>query len=148
MPDSGVPQLSRKEPPLTAKLAAPGENPEAFAKRVAEFLKDDIGRAMVSGLLGLAFQNLPPAALASLGISGDMSERISRELRVNAMALVGGQVADLLMDPLRNVASGFAAQTGGKVRAVFEQNGIGVLNQEEEAVPARDVTAKANEMAR
>lgn len=135
---------------ITAKLAVPGENPEAFAKRVAEFLKDDIGRAMVSGLLGLAFQNLPPAALASLGISGDMSERISRELRVNAMALVGGQVADLLMDPLRNVASGFAAQTGGKVRAVFEQNGIGVgvLNQEEESVPARDAVAKANEMAR
>lgn len=135
---------------ITAKLAVPGENPEAFAKRVAEFLKDDVGRAMVSGLLGLAFQNLPPAALASLGISGDMSERISRELRVNAMALVGGQVADLLMDPLRNVASGFAAQTGGKVRAVFEQNGIGVgvLNQEEESVPARDAVAKANEMAR
>lgn len=132
---------------LTAKLSVPGEDPSAFAKRLSEFLKEDIGRAVVSALLGLAFQNLPPAALAGLGIDATMSAMVAKELRVNAMALVGGEVADLLMDPIRQAASGLAAQTGGKVRAVFEQNGIGVgvLNQEEETIN-RDAAAKAQEM--
>lgn len=133
---------------ITAKLSVPGEDPSAFAKRVSEFLKEDIGRAVVSALLGLAFQNLPPAALASIGIDATMGAMVAKELRVNAMALVGGEVADLLMDPIRQAASGLAAQTGGKVRAVFEQNGIGVgvLNQEEEVVVNPNATAKAQEM--
>ena len=84
--------------PLAALLCRHlGPDDPALRARVAAFLQTELGAAMVSALLSAGLTALPQA--------GPVPERLSRELRVRAMAGVGDTLADVLMGPLREVAS-------------------------------------------
>ena len=65
-----------------------------------EQLRSELGAAMVSAVLAAGLTALPQAA-------GPVPERLARELRVRAMAGVGDTLADVLMGPLREVASSY-----------------------------------------
>lgn len=87
-----------KDPILALLSRHLGPDDETFRARSAAFLDTEIGTAILSGLLsaGLCALPLPP---------NDVSQRLSRELRVRSLASVGDTVADLLMGPLREVAT-------------------------------------------
>lgn len=74
-----------------------GPNDEALRKKIADFLQTEAGTALLSSVLSLALGVLPP------GVGGEAAPRLSRELRVKAMADMGDVVADVLMGPLRQV---------------------------------------------
>ncbi len=84
--------------PLAAVLCRHlGPDDPALRARVAAFLQTELGAAMVSAVLS--------AGLTALPLAGPVPERMARELRVRAMAGVGDELADVLMGPLREVAS-------------------------------------------
>lgn len=74
-----------------------GPDDESLRKKIADFLATEAGTAMLSGLLSVALLALPTA------MSNPATGKLSRELRVKAMADMGDVVADLLMGPLRDV---------------------------------------------
>jgi hypothetical protein len=86
-----------KEPivALLSRHLGPGD--ESLRGRIAAFLDTELGTAILSGVLsaGLSAMPLP---------SNDISQRLSRELRVRSMAATGDVIADVLMGPLRQVA--------------------------------------------
>ncbi len=86
-----------KEPivALLSRHLGPGD--ESLRGRIAAFLDTELGTALLSGVLsaGLSAMPLP---------SNDISQRLSRELRVRSMATAGDVIADVLMGPLRQVA--------------------------------------------
>ncbi len=87
--------------PLVALLTRhldPKEEDPSMRARVAEFLKSDLGVAMLAALLSAGLVAMP-------AVAGDVPARLARELRVRAMADTGDVVADVLMGPLRQVMS-------------------------------------------
>lgn len=85
--------------PLVAMLQkhiAP-EDPSMKA-RLAALLDSELGEAMLAALLSVGLGSLPSPVASEVGA------RLSRELRVNAMATATNVVADVLMEPLRQVA--------------------------------------------
>lgn len=73
-----------------------GPNDEALRGRIAAFLETELGTAMLSAMLSAALGALPATA-------GEVPQRLSRELRVRAMADTADVLADVLMGPLRQV---------------------------------------------
>lgn len=85
--------------PLAAVLCRHlGPDDPAFRARVAAFLQTELGASILSAVLSAGLSALPQA-------SGPVPERLARELRVRAMSGVGDTLADVLMGPLREVAS-------------------------------------------
>lgn len=71
-----------------------GPDDESLRKKIADFLTTEAGTALLSGVLSLGLSTLPNHPHAN---------RLSRELRVKALADIGDVVADVLMGPLRQV---------------------------------------------
>ncbi len=86
-----------KEPIVALLSRHLGPDDESLRARIAAFLDTELGTALLSGVLsaGLSAMPLP---------SNDISQRLSRELRVRSMASAGDVIADVLMGPLRQVA--------------------------------------------
>lgn len=84
--------------PLVALLSrqlSPGD--ESFRARLAVFLDTEVGSAILASLLSVGLSAIPLP-------NADVTQRLSRELRVRAMAGAGDVLADVLMGPLRQVA--------------------------------------------
>lgn len=73
-----------------------GPDDPAFRARVAAFLETEIGTALLASLLSAGLAALP-------AVAGEVPQRLSRELRVRAMADAGDVVAEVLIGPLRQV---------------------------------------------
>jgi hypothetical protein len=86
-----------KEPIVALLSRHLGPDDESLRGKIAAFLDTELGVAILSGVLsaGLSAMPLPP---------NDISQRLSRELRVRSMATAGDAIADVLMGPLRQVA--------------------------------------------
>jgi hypothetical protein len=86
-----------KEPIVALLSRHLGPDDESMRAKIAAFLDTELGTALLSSLLsvGLSALPLPP---------NDVSQRLSRELRIAGMARAGDAVADVLMGPLRQVA--------------------------------------------
>jgi len=83
--------------PLVALLSRHlGPEDPAFRARVATFLETEIGTALLASLLSAGLAAMP-------AVAGEVPQRLSRELRVRAMADAGDVVAEVLMGPLRQV---------------------------------------------
>ncbi len=83
-----------------------GPDDDAMRGRIAAFLETELGTAMLSALLSAGLAAVP-------GNPGGVPERLSRELRVRAMADAGDVVADVLMGPLRQVMALYLQDVGG-----------------------------------
>jgi hypothetical protein len=88
---------------LLSRHLGPGD--DAMRARIASFLETELGAAILSALLSAALSSMPRAA-------GPVPERLARELRVRAMTDAGDVVADLVMGPLRQVASLYLQDPG------------------------------------
>lgn len=86
-----------KEPlvALLSRQLSPGD--ESFRARLAAFLDTEVGASILASLLSVGLSALPLP-------NQDVTQRLSRELRVRAMAGAGDVLADVLMGPLRQVA--------------------------------------------
>lgn len=72
-------------------------------EKVHEFLSNnELGQAIVGGTLSLGMSAVPAT------VGGALTGRLSRELRIEAMAQAGDVVADIVMTPLRQIATEFA----------------------------------------
>lgn len=87
-----------KEPLVAVLSRQLSPDDESFRARLATFLDTEMGSAILSSLLSVGLSALPLP-------NADMTQRLSRELRVRAMAGAGDVLADVLMGPLREVAS-------------------------------------------
>lgn len=74
-----------------------GPDDPSLRARIAAFLETELGASLMSGILSVGLSAMPLPA-------NDVSHRLSRELRVRAMAGTGDVIADVLMGPLRQVA--------------------------------------------
>jgi len=84
--------------PLVALLSRHlGPDDPALRARIAAFLETELGASLLSGVLSLGLAAMPLPA-------GDVSHKLSRELRIRAMAGTSDVIADVLMGPLRQVA--------------------------------------------
>ncbi len=79
---------------LVARKLGAGDD-ESLRKKLSIFLMTDVGTAMLEGLLGGALSGLP--------IESETREKLARELRVDSMSRLGDSLADVVMDPLRQV---------------------------------------------
>lgn len=78
---------------LTRHLAP---NDDAFRARLAAFLETELGSALLASMLSATLSALPQT-------TGEVPQKLARELRVKAMADAGDVMADVLMGPLREV---------------------------------------------
>lgn len=84
--------------PLSALLSRHlGPEDDALRGKVADFLKTELGAAMLASLLSLGLSSLPEG--------NGVAPRLARELRVSAMAGASDAVADVFMGPLRQVVA-------------------------------------------
>lgn len=117
--------------PLTAALMrhlAPGD--EAFRARLAAFLETEVGTAVLAVVLSAALGALPPAL-------GEIPAVLARELRVRAMADSGDVLADVLMEPLRQVVATYLSAP-----APLTVTPLGALPVAQETLTATPETAK------
>lgn len=84
--------------PLAALLCRHmGDDSPEFRAKVGRFLQTDLGRAIAMG----AFS----AGLSALPLEGNHKDAIARELRVEAMAMLGDELAEVFVGPLREVTA-------------------------------------------
>jgi hypothetical protein len=93
---------------LLSRHLGPGD--ESMRARIAAFLETELGTAMLSSLLSVGLSVVP-------GVKGPVAERLSRELRVKAMAGATDALADVVMGPLRQVMGTYAKDLGAIVEA-------------------------------
>lgn len=79
---------------LLTRHLAPGD--DAFRARLAAFLETELGTALLASVLSASLSAMPQT-------TGDVPQKLARELRVRAMADAGDVLADVLMGPLRQV---------------------------------------------
>lgn len=92
---------------IAAQLSPPGADPAEMKARVGAFLKGEIGSAIVKAFLSIGISSIPAGVIP--GLTAERKNNATRELRVASMESVGDTLADLLMEPVRNVLSGLAA---------------------------------------
>lgn len=98
--------------PLVAFLSRQlGENDESMRKKIGDFLDTELGEALVASMLSMGLSMIPQTA------AGDIPQRLAKELRIRAMSEAGDVVADLLMGPLRQVATLYLSNVGPAVQA-------------------------------
>lgn len=89
---------------LLTRHLAPGD--DAFRAKMAAFLETELGGAIVASLLAAALSALPAT-------TGEVPQKLARELRVRAMSDAGDVLADLLMGPLRQVIALYLQDPAG-----------------------------------
>lgn len=89
---------------LLTRHLAPGD--DAFRAKMAAFLETELGGAIVASLLAAALSALPTT-------TGEVPQKLARELRVRAMSDAGDVLADLLMGPLRQVIALYLQDPAG-----------------------------------
>ncbi len=97
-----------------------GPDDPSLRARIAAFLDTELGASLMSGILSVGLSAIPLPA-------NDVSHRLSRELRVRAMAGAGDVIADVLMGPLRQVAVTYlqaAPKVDDEVSAPKEPQGL------------------------
>lgn len=92
---------------LTRHLAP---NDEAFRGRLAAFLETELGTALLASMLSATLSALPQT-------TGEVPQKLARELRVRAMADAGDVMADVLLGPLRQVMALYLQDPGGIAKA-------------------------------
>ncbi len=94
--------------PLVAFLASNlGDDSPATRKKIADFIESELGESLVSMMLSVGLGAIP----GKMG-ENPFVKKLTRELRLNAETEAGDVLADLLMKPLRQVASFYAATLG------------------------------------
>lgn len=88
---------------LTRHLAP---NDEAFRARLAAFLETELGTALLASMLSATLSALPQT-------TGEVPQKLARELRVRAMADAGDVMADVLLGPLRQVMALYLQDPAG-----------------------------------
>jgi len=78
---------------LTRHLAP---NDDAFRARLAAFLETELGTALLASMLSATLSALPQT-------TGEVPQKLARELRVKAMATAGDELASVLSGPLLQV---------------------------------------------
>jgi hypothetical protein len=107
---------------LLTRHLAPGD--DAFRARLAAFLETELGTALLASMLSASLSAMPQA-------TGDVPQKLARELRVRAMADAGDVLADVLMGPLRQVMALYlqdpqgAPQLGVAQATVVDFAGVG-----------------------
>lgn len=107
---------------LLTRHLAPGD--DAFRARLAAFLETELGTALLASMLSASLSAMPQA-------TGDVPQKLARELRVRAMADAGDVLADVLMSPLRQVMALYlqdpqgAPQLGVAQTAAVDFAGVG-----------------------
>lgn len=89
--------LKMTRDPIVAFLSRQLGDDDSVRAKVAEFMKTDLGEALLASMISMGLQMLPET-------TGEIPKKLAKELRVHAMTDVGDVVADLLMGPLRQVA--------------------------------------------
>jgi hypothetical protein len=85
--------------PLVAVLQRHlGPDDEGMRAKIAAFLETDVGTSLLASMLSIGLAAMP-------NNTGDVPQRLSKELRIKAMTDMGDLVADVLMGPLRQVVS-------------------------------------------
>lgn len=97
---------------------APGD--DSIRGKVGEFLKTDLGEALLQSLLSVGLSTLPES-------TGNVPAVLSRELRVSSMLGVGDVFADLLMKPLREVTSLYLASVPKEATHTLEAQSQSVV---------------------
>lgn len=87
-----------REPVVAVMHRHIGPNDDSMRKSIGEFLKTPIGTAMLQGVIAGGLEVLPLPE----NLSGKVA-LITREMRVGAMAMAGDAMADLVMDPFREM---------------------------------------------
>lgn len=93
---------------LTRHLAP---NDDAFRARLAAFLETELGTALLASMLSATLSALPQT-------TGEVPQKLARELRVKAMATAGDELAGVLMDPLLQVMRLYLQDPQGAPAAV------------------------------
>ena len=88
---------------LTRHLAP---NDEAFRARLAAFLETELGTALLASMLSATLSAMPQT-------TGEVPQKLARELRVRAMADAGDVMADVLLGPLRQVMALYLQDPAG-----------------------------------
>ncbi|MBI5515069.1 MAG: hypothetical protein HY909_14935 [Deltaproteobacteria bacterium] len=87
-----------------------GPEDPSLRARVAAFLETELGTSLLAAVLAAGLGALPTDS------TGEVPQRLARELRVRAMAGTADVVADVLMGPLREVMATFL-RDGGALQA-------------------------------
>lgn len=86
-----------KEPIVALLSRHLGPDDASLRAKIAAFLDTELGTALLSGMLSVGLSAMPLPA-------NNVSQQLSRELRVKSMSLAADSIADVLMGPLRHVA--------------------------------------------
>lgn len=95
---------------LSRQLGEEGD--ETMRKKIGDFLNTELGEALVASLLSMGLSMIPQTA------AGEIPQRLAKELRVRAMSEAGDVVADLLMGPLRQVATLYLSNVNAVAQSV------------------------------
>ena len=99
--------------PLIAALRK-NKVPESVLTTIGEFLDTEAGLATLSYLLGTGMSNIP-----SFGNNPKVA-KLSSEMRIQGMTIVGNMLAEIVTGPMREVLSGVIAGIPEEVESVEE----------------------------
>ena len=119
---------------LAAQLTPAGGDPAAMKAKVGEFLKSEIGSALVASLLSLGIGSIPANMVP--GLTPERQANAAKELRIGAMATAGDTLLDLVMEPLRNVLVGLAAGPAAEALTGVRASDVGLDDAQQETVEA------------
>jgi len=117
---------------LAAQLTPAGGDPAAMKAKVGEFLKSEIGSALVASLLSLGIGSIPANMIP--GLTPERQASASKELRIGAMTAAGDTLLDLVMEPLRNVLVGLAAGPAAEALTGVRAADVGLDDATQETV--------------
>lgn len=126
---------------LAAQLTPAGGDPAAMKAKVGEFLKSEIGSALVASLLSLGISSIPANVIP--GLTQERQASASRELRIGAMTAAGDTLLDLVMEPLRNVLVGLASGPAAEALTGVRAADVGLEDAQQETVEAATVQSEA-----
>lgn len=96
--------LNLVQEPIAANLASkidPNNSDPGMKDKLIAFFATESGKAIFGILVSLIVE--------TLGLENSVIAAINKEIRVESMAVIGDEVADVIMGPLREVLSNFAA---------------------------------------
>lgn len=96
--------LNMVQEPIAANLAAkidPGNSDPGMKDKLIMFFSTESGKAIFGILVSMLVE--------TLGLDNETIKAINKEIRIESMAVIGDEVADVVMGPLREVLANFAS---------------------------------------
>lgn len=96
--------LNLVQEPIAANLASkidPNNADPGMKDKLIKFFGTESGKAIFGILVSLIVE--------TFGFENDMIKAINKEIRIESMAVIGDEVADVVMGPLREVLANFAS---------------------------------------